>query len=134
MNLIIKAVLTTTFAVSAFAADTKLNFQADFPFQVGKIAMPAGTYVVSGSNDAAPGIRIQKVDGKQAAFVTLPARSDSKANDRPSVDFRCVENQCSIVSIANLRNGTRFSSWALAASPKGSIISVNLTPVKNNAD
>jgi hypothetical protein len=135
MNFITKAVLTTTFAVAAFAADTKLNFQVDFPFQVGKISMPAGTYVVSGSNDASPGIRIENVQGKNAAFVTLPARLDSQSAGRPSVDFRCVESQCSIVAIDNLRSGTRFATWALKANrPQGTIISVNLTPVKSNAD
>jgi hypothetical protein len=135
MNFITKAVLTTTFAVSAFAADTKLNFHVDFPFQVGRMTMPAGTYVVSGSNDTTAGIRVQKVDGKPAAFVTLPARLDSKYEERATVDFRCVESQCFLVSIANLRRGTRFSAWERqAVGPKGTIISVNLTPAKNNAD
>lgn len=135
MNTILKVVLTTTLAVSAFAADKTLNFQTDFPFTVGKQVMPAGTYAISGTNDVAPGISVRSVDGKRKVFLTLPGRADANRSEAASVDFRCVEGQCVIASIANLRSGQRFSSWAPKANgPKATIISVNLTPAKNNAE
>jgi hypothetical protein len=139
MNTTLKAVLTTTvltmtLAVSAFAADTKLHFHVDFPFQVGKRTMPAGDYAVS-STTARNSIQIQNVEAKAGAFVTLPTQSTAKADGAASIDFRCVENACSIVSVANLVNGVRHSAWTLKEQgAKATLISVRLRPQANPAD
>lgn len=134
MNFVTKAVLTTTFAVSAFAADTKLNFHVDFPFQVGKMTMPSGEYAVSASGSP-NSIQIQNVQAKASAFVTLPAPSTVKADGTASIDFRCVESSCSIVSVSNLVNGVRNSAWSVKdQGSKATLISIRLKPQANQAD
>lgn len=139
MNTTLKAVLTTTvltmtLAVSAFAADTKLNFHVDFPFQVGKVAMPAGDYAVSASASL-NSIQIQNVKAKASAFVTLPTKSTAKADGTASIDFRCVDSSCSIVSVANLVSGVRHSAWTVKdQGTKATLISIRLQPQANQAD
>jgi hypothetical protein len=144
MNFITKAVLTTTFVVSAFtvsaftvsafAADTKLNFHVDFPFQVGKMTMPAGDYAVS-ANGSLNSIQIQNVKAKGSAFVTLPTQSTAKVDRPASIDFRCVESSCSIVSVANLVSGVRNSAWSVKdQGAKATLISIRLKPQVTPAD
>lgn len=133
-TLLTTTVLTMTLAVSAFAADTKLNFHVDFPFPVGKVAMPAGDYAVSASGSV-KSIQIQNVKAKVSAFVTLPTPSTTKADGTASIDFRCVDSSCSIVSVANLVSGVRFSSWTVKdQGTKAKLISIRLTPQANQAD
>lgn len=125
-----------TLAVSAFAAENKLNFHADFPFQVGKMTMPAGNYTVRETTVAGPGITVYNVAAKKGAFLKLPTPSNTPARDeRASIDFRCAESACTIVSIANLRSGFRFSAWGAAKKdPNAVLISVKLTPSNEKAE
>lgn len=128
--------LTTTLAVSAFADEHKLNFHVDFPFQVGKMTLPAGDYTVRETTVAGPGINIYNVAAKKGAFLNLPsAFSVSARDERASIDFRCAESGSKVVSIANLRSGFRFSAWgATQKDPNAVLISVALKPSREKAE
>lgn len=120
--------MTLALAVSAFASDNKLNFQVDFPFQVGARVLPAGNYVVMETSATSSTFRISDVAGKPAVFINLPAPdATTKNNSVPSISFRCGESGCSVASISNLRPGTTNSGFTpKQQDPKSVLISVRL--------
>ncbi len=134
MKTILNTLMLTTIAVAGFAADNKLNFHVEFPFTVGKVAMPSGQYSVAMATKSATVIQIINAGEGKSVFVNLPAKTALEAaNRKTEIVFRCGDSGCSIAKVANLLEGHANSAWA--TKDKGAkLIAIGLTPNVNKAD
>ena len=134
MKLILKTLAISTLAMAAFGADNKLNFRVEFPFQIGKLTMPAGEYSISETAASRVHFQLMNVAAKKGAFVVLPIPSMLKATDeKPSLLFRCGAAGCEIANVKNLRSGYVFQAWS-AKQPILRTVAVALRSADNKAD
>ena len=134
MKLILKTLAISTLAMAAFGADNKLNFHVEFPFNVGKITMPAGEYSIKETAAYLPHFQLMNVAAKKSVFVVLPIPSMLKATDeKPSLLFRCGAAGCEIANVKNLRSGFEFQAWS-AKQPILRTVAVALRSADNKAD
>ncbi len=134
MKPILNTLMLATMAVAGFAADKKLNFHAEFPFTVGKVAMPAGQYSVAIATRTATVIQITNAGDGKSAFVNLPSKTALGAADRKAeIVFRCGDRGCSITKVANLLEGHANSAWT-SKDKASKLIAISLTPNVNKAD
>ena len=134
MKLILKTLAISTLAMAAFGADNKLNFHVEFPFQIGKLTMPAGDYSIKETAAYLPHFQLMNVAAKKSAFVVLPIPSVLKATDeKPSILFRCGAVGCEIANVKNLRSGYVFQAWS-AKQPILRTVAVALRSADNKAD
>ena len=134
MKPILKILAVSTLAMAAFGADNKLNFHVEFPFQIGKLTMPAGEYSIKETGAGLPYFQLMNVAAKKSAFLMLPIPSMLKATDeKPSLLFRCGAAGCEIANVKNLRSGYVFQAWS-AKQPILRTVAVALRSADNKAD
>ena len=134
MKPILKILAVSTLAMAAFGADNKLNFHVEFPFQIGKLTMPAGEYSITETGAGNPHFQLMNVAAKKGAFLMLPIPSVLKATDeKPSILFRCGASGCEIANVKNLRSGYVFQAWS-AKQPILRTVAVALRSADNKAD
>ena len=134
MKPILKILAVSTLAMAAFGADNKLNFNVEFPFNVGKITMPAGEYSITETAAYLPHFQLMNVAAKKSVFVVLPIPSMLKATDeKPSLLFRCGAAGCEIANVKNLRSGFEFQAWS-AKQPILRTVAVALSAPEKTAE
>ena len=134
MKPILKILAVSTLAMAAFGADNKLNFNVEFPFQIGKLTMPAGEYSIMETGVSRPHFWIMNVAARTNVLVWLPIPSMLKATDeKPSLLFRCGASGCEIANVKNLRSGYVFQAWS-AKQPILRTVAVALRSADNKAD
>ena len=72
MKPILKILAVSTLAMAAFGADNKLNFHVEFPFQIGKLTMPAGEYSIKETAAYLPHFQLMNVAARTNVLVWLP--------------------------------------------------------------
>lgn len=120
--------MLTMMVATMMASDTsrKLNFKVSFPFQVGKVTMPAGEYQVSSLALSGTSFGIRNVQTGRAVMVALPTRTTQQLSKAPLIEFRCAEKVCEVQSVSHLRDGVRNEAWKKDG--KFQIVAVALTP------
>ena len=134
MKPILKILAVSTLAMAAFGADNKLNFHVEFPFNVGKITMPAGEYSIMETGVVRPHFQLMNVAAKKSAFLMLPPFNVAKTNDvKASIVFRCGDAGCEIANVRNLRSGYVYHAWS-AKKPILRMITVALSAPEKTAE